>query len=91
MLRKLSLIIFVIIYLSFHRRSGLSQNYQATNGFGHNKKTVGKYVLLEWQRMYPGFQYDVYQLLRLQQTRRRCCSYGTSTRKIVSYEGNNRS
>lgn len=66
---------------------GLSQNHQKTNGLGHNQKAVGEFVLLEWERMYSGFQYYVHQLLRLQQARRGCCSYGTGSRKIVSYKG----
>lgn len=66
---------------------GLSQNHKKTNGLGHNQKAVGEFVLLEWERMYSGFQYYVHQLLRLQQARRGCCSYGTGSRKIVSYKG----
>lgn len=65
---------------------GLSQNHQKTNGLGHNQKAVGEFVLLEWERMYSRFQYYVHQLLRLQQARRGCCSYGTGSRKIVSYK-----
>lgn len=37
--------------------------------------------------MYSRLQYDVYQLLCLQQARRRCCSHGTSSREIVPYKG----
>lgn len=66
---------------------GLSQNHQKTNGLGHNQKAVGEFVLLEWERMYSGFQYYVHQLLCLQQARRGCCSHGTGSRKIISYKG----
>lgn len=75
-----------IIANIFHLK-GLSQNHQKTNGLGHNQKTVGKFVLLEWERMYSGFQYYVHQLLCLQQARRGCCCHGTSSRKVVSYKG----
>lgn len=68
-------------------KKGLSQNHQKTNGLGHNQKEIGKYVLLEWERMYSGLQYDVYQLLCLQQARRGCCGHGASSRKIVPHKG----
>lgn len=38
--------------------------------------------------MHSRFQYNVHQLLRLQQTRRGCCGYGASSRKVVPNEGN---
>lgn len=66
---------------------GLSQNYQKADGPGHNQKEIGEYILLERKRMYSGFQYHVYQLLYLQQTRRGRCSHGTNSREIVSNKG----
>lgn len=66
---------------------GLSQNHQETDGFGYNQKEIGKFILLEWKRMYSRFQYYVYQLLRLQQARGRCCSHGANSGKSVSYKG----
>lgn len=71
----------------FFDLKGLSQNHQKTNGFGHNQKEVGEFVLLEWKRMYSGFQYYVHQLLCLQQARGGCCGHGTSSRKVISYKG----
>lgn len=71
----------------FFYLKGLSQNHQKTNGFGHNQKAVREFVLLEWERMYSGFQYYVHQLLCLQQARRGCCGHGPGSRKIVSYKG----
>lgn len=66
----------------------LPQNYHTANGSWNDKKASREYILLEQQRMCSGFQYYVHQLLRLQQTRRRCCGYGTSSRKVISHKGN---
>lgn len=66
----------------------LPQNYHTANGPWNDKKASREYILLEQQRMCSGFQYYVHQLLRLQQTWRRCCGYGTSSGKIIPHKGN---
>lgn len=64
--------------------TGLPQNYKTTYGPGNNKKAFGQQLLLVRQRMYTGFQHNVHELLRLQQTWGGCGCNGTNIR-----EGNN--
>lgn len=68
---------------------GLSQNYQKAHGFGHYQKTPRVELLLFSPRMYSRLQYNVYKLLRLQQTRGRCSGNGANIRKIISKSGKN--
>lgn len=46
---------------------GLSQDNKESDGYGHHQEKARERVLLERQRMYARLQYNVYQLLHLQQ------------------------
>ena len=46
---------------------GLPQDHQATDGHGVDQEAPGEQLLLQRQRVYPGLQHHVHQLLHLQQ------------------------
>lgn len=81
------LILISRAFFFFFSYSGLPQDHKATDGLGYGKETAGEQLLLEWKRSHPRYQYNVQQLLHLQQGGRRCCRYGTSTGKVVPYKG----
>lgn len=66
---------------------GLPQDHQKAHGLRHHQEAFRVQLLLFGSRMYSGFQYNVHQLLRLQQTWRGCSRNGADSGETVSQSG----